>query len=141
KLARKSLPNNTSAFNVFVLQTISEETAAGAMEEFLVRYNVNGISLSEDAFEKLRTEINFSVVETELPLLWGKERIVLYSGAVPLSPGLHRRLVGQEGVLPFLHPQNFTLKQLSPRRYFELCTNKAIYDYTDKVVAGEFAAT
>jgi len=136
KLARKSLPNNRSVFNVFVLQTISEETAAGAMEEFLVRYNVNGICLSEDAFEKLRNEISFSTIEVELPLLWGKERVVLHSGAVPLSADVYQRLVVREATVPFVDPQKLQLKEMTTRRYFELCTSKVIYDYADKMVAG-----
>ena len=136
KLARKSLPNNRSDFKVFVFQTISEETAAGAMEEFLVRYNVDGICLSEDAFEKLRTEIRFSTVEAELPVLWGKERVTLHSGAVPLSTDVYQRLVVREALVSFVDPQTFALKEQTKRRYFELCTSKAVYDQTDKLVSG-----
>jgi class 3 adenylate cyclase len=140
KLARKSLPHNRSAFNVFVLQTISEETAAGAMEEFLVRYNVDGICLSEDAFEKLCTEIRLSRVEAELPLLWGKERMVLHSGAVPLSPDVYQRLVVREALVPFVDPQTFQLKESTTRRYFEVCTTKMVYDHTDRLVSGVWPA-
>src|SRR5205807_6086963 len=100
KLARKSLPaHQNDLFNVFVLQTITEETAAGAMEEFLVRYNVNGICLSEDAFEKLRTEINLTTLEVDAPLLWGKEKVIMHTGAVPLSADVYQRLVVREGTV------------------------------------------
>ena len=137
KLACKSLTDTRrSVFNVFVLQTISEETAAGAMEEFLVRYNVNGICLSEDAFDKLRHELNFSTVEVDLPLLWGKEKVILHSGAVPLSTEVYQRLVIREALVPFVDPQTFKMKEKTTRRYFELCTNKVVYDYTDKMIAG-----
>jgi class 3 adenylate cyclase len=136
KLARKSLPDTKSVFNVFVLQTISEEAAAGAMEEFLVRYNVNGICLSEDAFEKLRSEISFSKLEVNMPLLWGKEKVILHSGAVPLSADVYQRLVVREATVPFVDPQSFTMKEPTKRRYFELCTSKVVYDYTDKMIAG-----
>jgi hypothetical protein len=136
KLARKSLPDNRGAFNVFIFQTISEETAAGAMEEFLVRYNVDGICLSEDAFEKLRTEIRFSTVETDLPALWGIERVMLHSGAVPLSSDVYQRLVVREALVSFVDPQTFKLKERTKRRYFELCTNKTVYDCADKLVSG-----
>ncbi len=136
KLARKSLPVNKSAFNVFIFQTISEETAAGAMDEFLVRYNVQGICLSEDAFEKLRTEIRFSTVETDLPALWGTERVTLHSGAVPLSTEVYQRLVVREALVSWVDPHTFALKECTSRRYFELCTNKVVYDETDKLVSG-----
>jgi len=136
KLARKSLPDTRSVFNVFVLQTISEETAAGAMEEFLVRYNVNGICLSEDAFEKLRTEISLSTLDVKMPLLWGKENVKLHSGAVPLSADVYQRLVVREAFVPFVDPHTFAMKETTTRRYFELCTSKVVYDYTDKMISG-----
>jgi class 3 adenylate cyclase len=135
KLARKSLPVNNGAFNVFIFQTISEETAAGAMEEFLVRYNVDGICLSEDAYEKLRSEIRFSTVETELPALWGTERVMLHSGAVPLSSDVYQRLVVREALVSWVDPHTFQLKERTTRRYFELCTSRMVYEETDKLVS------
>ncbi len=135
KLARKSLPENTSLFNVYIMQTITEETAAGAMEEFLVRYNVYGICLSEDAFEKLRTELNFNPVNLELPLLWGNEKVTLHCGSVPISNDVYQRLVVREGLVPFVDPQTWALKEITKRRYFEVCTNRLVYEYTEKMLS------
>jgi len=137
KLARKSLPQNQSLFNVYIFQTIPEETAAGAMEEFLVRYNVNGICLSEEAFEKLRAEISLTTLDLEMPLLWGKDKVRLHCGSVPLSVDVFQRLVIRESQVPFVEPQTFRLKDVTSRRYFELCTNRLVYEYTESLLNGK----
>lgn len=137
KLARKSLPVNQSLFNVYIFQTITEETAAGAMEEFLVRYNVNGICLSEEAFEKLRAEISLTTLDLEMPLLWGKDKVRLHCGAVPLSVDVFQRLVIRESQVPFVEPQTFRLKDVTARRYFEVCTNRLVYEHTESLLNGK----
>lgn len=139
KLARKALPEGQSPFNVYVFQTISEEAAGGAMEEFLVRYNVNGISLDEEAFEKLREEISFSLVETELPVLWGEKKVHLYCGSVPVSQDVYQRLVVRRARVPFVDAQSFSLREYTRRRYSEVCTDKRVYDYVENLPAGSVA--
>jgi len=43
-------------------------------------------------------------------------------------------LVVREALVPFVDPLNFQLKERTQRRYFELCTTKAVYDYTERVI-------
>ena len=54
----------------------------------LVRYNLNGIELNEEGFQKLSAEIAMSPMGGNFPLPWGKERVQLYFGEVPLGDSL-----------------------------------------------------
>ena len=53
-----------------------------------------------------------------------------------LSADVYQRLVVREALVPFVDPQSFAMKETTKRRYFELCTNKGVYDYTDKMISG-----
>ena len=55
----------------------------------LVRYNLNGIELNEEGFQKLSAEIALAPMGGNFPMPWGKERVQLYFGEVPL--GEHAR--------------------------------------------------
>ena len=57
-------------------------------EELLVRYNLNGIVLNEEGFQKLSAEISLAPMGGNFPLPWGKERVQLYFGEVPLGESL-----------------------------------------------------
>ncbi len=142
KLARKSLPKNESPFNVYIFQTITEDVAGGAMEEFLVRYNVLGICMNEEAFEKLRTEISLTRFEVEMPVLSGRrEKVLLHCGSVPVAQGVFQRLVIREAYVPFVDAHTFQQIELTKRRYFEVVTHKAVYDYADKLLASAVASS
>jgi hypothetical protein len=130
KLARRALAQRESLFNVFVFQTITEEAAAGAMEEFLVRYNT-GVSLSEEAFAKLQEEISLTPLDMELPVLQGPEPVRLHCGSFPLSGEIFQRLVVRESPIPFVSAHDFSTLQHTDRRYYEVCTNRLVYEYTD----------
>jgi len=130
KLARQALNSNPSLFNVYVFQTITEDDAAGAMEEFLVSYNT-GICLSEEAFQKLQEEISLKTVELEMPLLWRPEKVTLHCGSFPLSPDVFQRLVVREAKIPFVDAHSFLLKEYTERRYYEVCTHHQVYECTE----------
>ncbi len=133
KLARRALDSKQSLFRAFVFQTITEEAAAGAMEEFLVRYNT-GICLSEEAFDKLQEEISLQPVELEMPLLWQPEKVTLHCGAFPLPNEVFQRLVVREAQIPFVDAHSFSLKEYTQRRYYEVCTNHLVYRYTERAL-------
>ncbi len=135
KLARRALNQNRSLFNVYVFQTIPEDAAAGAMEEFLVRYNSTGICLSEEAFQKLQEEISLKTLELEIPMLWRPEKVRLHCGSFPLSTDLFQRLVVREAQIPFVDAHSFELKEYTARRYYEVCINRLVYEYTEQATA------
>lgn len=134
RLARQALSENKTPFNVYVLQTITDDQAAGAIEEFLVRYNT-GVCLSPEAFAKLQEEISLRTIETELPLLWKPERVRLYTGSFPLTRDLFQRLVIREARIPFVQAQDFSLQQYTDRFYYELCINRVVYDFVEQTLA------
>ena len=133
KLARRALNSNQSLFQAFVFQTITEEAAAGAMEEFLIRYNT-GICLSEEAFDKLQEEISLQPVELEMALLWQPEKVTLHCGSFPLPNEVFQRLVVREAQIPFVDARSFSLKEYTARRYYEVCTNHLVYQSTEKAL-------
>ncbi len=132
KSARRLLASTESLFNVYSLETVEEADTGGVPEEFLVRYNVGGIHISEAAFAKLSREISLQEHALTLPALWPGEEIRLYSGLVPVSTGSFHRLIVRQGRVPHLDSREFSLKRWTDRSYFEVCTNSAIYEFVER---------
>lgn len=126
--SRKLCAGKNTVFNVFVFQTVDDEDTAGQPEEFLVRHNIGGIALGETAFQKLQQEISLTVHDVSLPTLWSEETVRLYSGTVPVAPGIVHRLAVREGRVPHIDARAFTLKHWTERRYYEVCTHPAVYE-------------
>ncbi|MCI0356140.1 MAG: hypothetical protein L0099_14045 [Acidobacteria bacterium] len=131
KGARKFLGHSESLFNVFVFQTVDEADTGGVLEDFLTRYNVGGIQMSEACFRKLKREISLQVHEIKLPMLWEEEVVRLYSGMVPVGSGMFHRLLVREGRIAHIEPRDYSLKKWTERPYYEVCTNPAIYEYVE----------
>ncbi len=129
KSARRFCAGVESLFNVFAFQTIDDADTAGQPEEFLIRYNIGGIVLDEAGFEKLRQEILLTTHEVQLPTLWDEGRVRLYSGTVPVGPGIFHQLIVREARVPHIDAREFQLKDLTERRYYEVCTNPAVYEF------------
>jgi hypothetical protein len=138
KLAKRLLTNQKTHFSVFQFLNALEGASAEELDEFLVRYNMNGIELNEEGFQKLSEEISLESIETKLEMPWGKENVTLYYGEVPLGDsvellvlrkGLARQLLpgGKIGV-PSSHP------------YYEVCTSPALYDLVAALMRTQRAA-
>jgi hypothetical protein len=135
KSARRLCAGVETVFNVFAFQTIDDADAAGQPEEFLVRYNIGGIVLDEAAFQKLQQEISLAVRDLPLPALWG-DGVRLHAGSVPVAPGIVHRLAIREGTVPHIDAREFALKNWTDRKYYEVCTNPAVYELLDAQEAG-----
>src|SRR6266403_857678 len=85
KLAKRMLSRQKSHFSVFQFLNTMEGASAEELDEFLVRYNHNGIEVNEEGFQKLSEEISMDSIETKLEMPWGKENVTLYYGEVPLG--------------------------------------------------------
>src|SRR5271170_729995 len=57
KRVRKSIKASATPFHVYAFQTISD-SEEGSSEDFILKYNINGIRMSEAAFQKLKQEIS-----------------------------------------------------------------------------------
>jgi class 3 adenylate cyclase len=74
KLAKRLLTGQKTHFSVFQFLTALEGASAEELDEFLVRFNMNGIELNEEGFEKLREEISLETIETKLDMPWSTQQ-------------------------------------------------------------------
>ena len=133
KMAKRLFKENPSPFNVYLLQSLMDDAAADEGEELLVRYNLNGIELNDEGFQKLSSEISLAPMGGNFPLPWGKERVQLYFGEVPLG----------ESIEPIVIRKGF-VRQILPggkigapgnRPYYEVCTDAKLLDLARKKVS------
>ncbi len=132
RVARRYLAKNPTLFNVFAFQSVEDADAGDDPEEFLVRYNIGGVYLDQAAFQKLRQEISLRTDHLQLPMLWGREPVRLYSGVVPLPSGGFQKLVVREGRVAHVDARTFAFKRWTDLRYYEACTSAEIYEHLEK---------
>ncbi|HEV3039299.1 MAG TPA: hypothetical protein VHA33_16100 [Candidatus Angelobacter sp.] len=129
---RRTLEHLDLKFSVFAFKTVEDDHTGGNPDEFLLRYNIGGIHISEAAFDKLQTEISLQAHDLELPLIWDQRRVRLYSGVVPIGQGLFHKIVVREGLIAHIDARDFALKRFTDRRYYEVCTNEEIYKAVER---------
>jgi hypothetical protein len=129
---RRTLEHLELKFSVFAFKTVEDDDTGGNPDEFLLRYNIGGIHISEAAFDKLQTEISLQAHDLELPLIWDRRRVRLYSGVVPIGQGLFHKIVVREGLVAHIDARDFALKRFTDRRYYEVCTNEEIYKAVER---------
>jgi class 3 adenylate cyclase len=132
KMARRLFEANPSPFNVYLLQTLMEDANEEEGEELLVRYNLNGILLNEDGFQKLSTEISLAPMVGNFPMPWGKERVQLYFGEVPLGESLEPVVI-RKGFVRQLLPGGKIGAQ-GARAYYEVCTDAKLLELARRKV-------
>ncbi len=138
KLAKRMLAGQKSHFSVFQFLNSMEGASAEELDEFLVRYNMNGIELNEEGFQKLSEEISLDSIETKLDKPWGKENVILYYGEVPLGESVEL-LVLRKGMARQLLPDG-KVGAPSTHAYYEVCTSPALYDLVAALIRTQQAA-
>jgi hypothetical protein len=133
KIAKRLFLSNPSPFNVFLLQPLMEDAAEDEGEELLVRFNLNGIELNEEGFQKLSAEIAMAPMGGNFPMPWGKERVQLYFGEVPLGDSLEPVVI-RKGFVHQLLPGAKVGTQ-GTRAYYEVCTDPKLLDLARKKFA------
>ena len=73
KLARRLLGDKVSLFRLFVFQPGLQGAEEDEIDEFLIRFNLNGVELNDEGFAKLSEEIALHSVEAECEMPWGRE--------------------------------------------------------------------
>jgi len=126
KLAKRILSGQKTQFSVFQFLTAMEGASAEELDEFLVRYNMNGIELNEEGFEKLSEEISLETIRTKVEYPWSKEELTLYYGEVPMGESVEL-LVLRKGVARQLLPDG-KIGKSSDHHYYEVCTSPALYE-------------
>ena len=123
KPLREKNPKQKSPFNVFVYEVAPEDRER--VSEIYVRFNVNGIELSADAFEKLKREIQLESLTLQLPdANAGRQRF--HVGKYPTTSGTSHRLVVREATLPYISLDNLSVTDWTDRFYYEVCTDPAL---------------
>ncbi len=127
RMARRLLESRGGLFRVYWFQGYPAVGGTEEEEETLFRYNVMGVALNPDGFEKLRGEISL----TRTPVqdeLWGeKEEAALYSGTVPLGQGFEKLIV-REARVPRLRLPAVKVEDWTPRPYYEVCVSPHLYE-------------
>lgn len=127
KAARRLLGKHASPFHLFVFQTTMEGTTEEELDEFLLRYNMNGVELNEEGFQKLSEEISLSPFETDCVMPWGRERVTMFSGLVPVGEALEPLFIRKGNVRQLL-PDGKIGAAIS-RNYYEVCTNTDLPEF------------
>jgi hypothetical protein len=137
KRIRKIMQTVKVPFNVYAFQTVSDSEDGESPDEFLLKYNLGGIRISEAAFKKLGQEISLEPVNVIFPRLWNVEELRLHSGLVPLGSGIFRKIVVRASRIPFIDARTFTLKGWTDGWCYEMCSNPAVYSEIEgKAAAG-----
>jgi len=138
KRVRKSMERLNSPFNVYTFQTVSDADTAEGPEDFIMKYNLNGIRISEAAFQRLQQEISLEACRRRFPQLWGSEEFRLLLGTVPIGNDIFRKIVVRVSRVPQIDPSTFSLHKWTERIYYEVCTNPAVYAAVEgKAAAGK----
>jgi len=132
KLARRMLASQKSNFSVFHFLQSMQGASAEELDEFLVRYNRNGIELNEEGFQKLSEEISLESIDTKLDLPWAKETVTLYYGEVPIGETIEL-IVLRKGMARELQPDG-KLGSPSEHSYYEVCTAPALFDLVSALI-------
>jgi hypothetical protein len=133
KGVRRLLENRELLFNVFSFKTVDDENTGGNPDEFLMRYNIGGIHINEAAFRKLRAEISLQAFDVTVPMIWNKTAVRVYAGMVPVGQGSFHQIVVREGRVAHVDARDFSLKQITDRHYYEVCTHPKIYQAIESV--------
>jgi hypothetical protein len=137
KAAKRLLSQNPSLFRLFLFQTMMEGVAEDEADEFLIRFNLNGVELNEDGFLKLEEEIALTIVEADCVMPWGKERVTFYAGETPVGEGLEPILI-RRGYVHQLLPDG-RIGSAAARAYYEVCTSPKVFELVEYLTAMDTA--
>jgi hypothetical protein len=128
KKLRKHFKNQNPLFNLYVFKNAAEEETGDTTDDFSLRYNVNGIELSGDGFNKLAKEINLNTVSYPADK---EENVKLYTGKVPTATGHYQHLAIREATIYEVKPETMDVTGETSRKYYEVCTHQDIYDFIE----------
>jgi hypothetical protein len=126
KRVRKSMKAMETPFNVYAFQTVSDADVEDSPDDFILKYNLSGIRISEAAFQRLKQEISLELSPLDLPKAFEGEEFHLWSGLVPVGNDIFRKIVVRGSRMPQIDPHNFSVQLWTERWYYEICSNPAI---------------
>jgi hypothetical protein len=136
KRVRKSMKAVQTQFNVYAFQTVNDADVEDSPDDFILKYNLNGIRISEAAFERLKQEISLQLSPLDLPKTWEGEEFHLWSGLVPVGNDIFRKIIVRGSRMAQIDPRDFSVQHWTERWFYEVCSNPAI----DAKLEGKAAA-
>lgn len=127
KRVRKSMKLAETLFRVYTFQTVSDGDLQDSPDDFILKYNVSGIRMSEAAFRQLKQEISLQDVPLDLPKTWEGEELQLWSGLVPLGNDIFRKIIVRGTRMPQIDPRDFSVQRWTDHWCYEVCSNPVIY--------------
>jgi len=137
KAAKRLLSQNPSLFRLFLFQTMMEGVAEDEVDEFLIRFNLNGVELNEEGFQKLQEEIALMPVEADCIMPWGRERVTFYAGETPVGEGIEPVLI-RRGFVRQMLPDG-KIGSAGARAYYEVCTSPKVFELVEYLTAAASA--
>ena len=134
KRARKVMEPQAGPFHVYAFQA-AEMDENGNPEDVTLSFNLSGIRMNEAAFKKLQQEITLEPLKVRLPPSFAssdKGEYKLFSATVPVDKDIFRKIVVRESRIPRIDASDFTVKGWTDRRYYEICTDQAIYSALER---------
>jgi len=134
KKARKVMEPQAGPFHVYAFQA-AEMDENGNPEDVILSFNLGGIRMNEAAFRKLQQEITLEPLKVRLPPSLAssdKGEYKLFSATVPVDKDIFRKIVVRESRIPRINPADFSVKGWTDRRYYEICTDQAIYSALER---------
>ena len=136
KQARKVMESQAGPFHVYAFQG-SEIPEGGNVEDSIMSFNLGGIRMNEEAFQKLQQEVSLDPLKVKLPpsLASDKGEYKLFSATVPVDRDIFRKIVVRESRIPRIDPADFSVQGWTERSYYEICTDPAIYAALERAQA------
>jgi hypothetical protein len=97
-----------------------------------MRYNVNGIEISAEAFKKLSKEINLKMLPGDAIRKYDSY-CNLYSGRFPTKSGRYQQLIVREAQIPVVDPGTLKTRRISAHKFYEVCTQPKLYQWARQV--------
>jgi class 3 adenylate cyclase len=132
KGARKVMESQAGPFHVYVFQAGADEAANS--EESIISFNLGGIRMNEAAFRKMEQEISLVSLTVKLPpsMASDKGEYRLFSATVPVDRDIFRKIVVRVSRVPLINVEDFSVQGWTEKKYFEVCTDPAIYAALEK---------
>ncbi len=120
-------------FHVQVLNMSEDDSSRGEKGQTQVRYNLNGILMANDAFIKLKSEIQLKKVSIKVV----DRSETMYVGRFPDVRGKERELVIREGIVGRWDGEQSTPGPEDGERYYEVLPNSKLASQVLEVVRSQ----
>ncbi|MBT4255875.1 MAG: hypothetical protein HOD87_07445, partial [Gammaproteobacteria bacterium] len=124
-------------FNVDVLRIADGENEKGEKGQHYVRYNVNGILVDEDGFQKLKEEMPLKSLQMKLN---GKQ-YMFHVGQYPDANGRKKDLVIREGKVGIWRDSQVHEDPEATENYYEIVVNRKVLPLVLEAATGKQTAT